>query len=151
MKHFDHALERNSTARAVLAGVVCMLAPLVGSGCGRAGPEKITLHGTVSLDGSPLPEGQIVFIPATPSLGAAGAAIVDGEFTVTTYKGPHTVEVHAQKQQTRPVPADTPDALPEDGITFVNIIPSRYNTSTTLAFDVQSSTDAPEFALTSDK
>jgi hypothetical protein len=56
--------------------------------------------------------------------------------------------VHAEKQLPRPVP---PDAPPESGITFVNIIPKRYNEQTTLAFDVQSTNDKPEFALTSNK
>jgi len=131
-----------------LASFAVVIPVLLSTGCGPTGPQKITIQGMVSLDDVPLPEGQVVFIPSDPSLGAAGGAIADGVFTVTTFKGPHQVEVHAQKQVTRPVPSG---ALPEEGITFVSIIPPRYNEKTTLTFDVQSPNDKPDFALTSDK
>ena len=118
------------------------------SGCGPAGPGKITIQGVVTLDGQPLSDGQIVFIPTDPALGAAGGAIVDGGFTLSTYKGPHRVEVNSQKTKAQPVPIG---GLPESGLAFVDIIPSRYNEKTTLSFDVQSSQDRPQFTLTSDK
>lgn len=127
----------------VLAGVL-----FLPSGCSPAGPRKMTIRGTVTFDGQPLPEGQVVFIPNDPALGAAGGAIVNGVFTLSTYKGPHRVEVNSQKTKAQPVPAG---GLPESGLTFVDIIPSRYNEKTTLSFDVQSSQDRPEFTLTSDR
>lgn len=123
-----------------LAVVVAMLA----GGCGPKGPTKITIRGAVTLDGEPLPTGQVVFIHADPSVGAAGGAIVNGSFTVTTYKGAHAVEVHCMQQRPRPIP---PGGRPEDGITEVSIIPRRYNEETELTFDVQSPEDRPEFAL----
>ena len=141
-----HILKPNVAS--LVAGLAIAFPALLSTGCGPTGPQKITIQGMVTLDGVPVQEGQVVFIPSDPALGAAGGAIADGVFTVTTFKGPHRVEVHAQKQVTRPVP---PGALPEEGITFVSIIPKRYNEKTTLTFDVRSSTDAPEFALTSDK
>lgn len=131
-----------------MASLAVMVLALLGTGCGPTGPQKITIQGMVTLDGVSLPEGQVVFIPSDPSLGAAGGAIASGVFTVTTFKGPHKVEVHAEKQLTRPVP---PGAPPEEGISFVSIIPKRYNEKTTLTFDVQSPSDRPELALTSDK
>jgi hypothetical protein len=132
----------------LLAGLAVVPVAVLFTACGPNGPQQITIKGTVTLDGVRLPQGQVVFVPSNPSLGAAGGAIVDGRFTVTTFKGPHKVEVHAEKQVNRPVP---PGALPEEGITFVSIIPKRYNEKTILTFDVQSSTDTPGFALTSDK
>jgi hypothetical protein len=126
-----------------LAGAV-----FLSSGCGPAGPKKISIRGTVTLDGQQLPEGQVVFIPTDPALGAAGGAIVNGVFTLSTYKGPHRVEVNSQKTKAQAVPDG---GLPESGLTFVDIIPSRYNEKTTLSFDVQSSQDRPEFNLTSDR
>lgn len=130
-----------------MAGVLLLVAVSLGNGCGsQRGPAKITIRGTVTLDGQPLPEGQVVFIPDDPVLGAAGGTIVDGRFTVTTYKGPHKVEVHCMKQVSRPV---RPGGRPEDGITFVGIIPPRYNEKTTLTFDVQTPKDQPALTLTS--
>ena len=131
-----------------LASLAVVIPALLSTGCGPTGPQKITIQGMVTLDGVSLPEGQVVFIPSDPSLGAAGGAITNGVFTVTTFKGPHQVEVHAEKRLPRPVP---PGAPPEAGFTFVSIIPNRYNEKTTLTFDVQSPNDRPEFALTSDK
>jgi hypothetical protein len=131
-----------------LASLTIAIPVLLSTGCGPSGPQKITIRGMVTLDGVALPEGQVVFIPSDPSLGAAGGAIANGVFTVTTYKGPHQVEVHAEKRLPRPVP---PGAPPEAGFTFVSIIPKRYNEQTTLTFDVHSPNDRPEFALTSDK
>ena len=141
-----HILKPNVAS--LVAGLAIAFPALLSTGCGPTGPQKITVQGTVTLDGVPVPEGQVVFIPSDPALGAAGGAIADGVFTVTTFKGPHQVEVHAEKQVTRPVP---PGALPEEGITFVSIIPKRYNERTTLTFDVQSPNDKPEFALNSNK
>jgi hypothetical protein len=127
--------------RVSLAIVAVMLA----GGCGAKGPAKITIHGAVTLDGEPLPEGQVVFIHADPAVGAVGGSIVNGNFTVTTFKGPHTIEVHCMQRRPRPIP---PGGRPEDGITEVSIIPPRYNEQTELTFDVQSPEDRPEFALT---
>lgn len=148
MKRFETCL---TTAPAEVFGAACltiMVTAMLCTACAPTGPGTITIQGMVTLDGAPLPEGQVVFIPTDPSLGAAGGAVADGVFTITTYKGPHKVEVHAEKQLTRPVPAGAP---PEAGITFVSIIPKRYNEKTTLTFDVQSPNDRPEFPLTSDK
>jgi len=141
-----HILKPNVAS--LVAGLAIAFPALLSTGCGPTGPQKITIQGMVTLDGVPVQEGQVVFIPSDPALGAAGGAIADGVFTVTTFKGPHQVEVHAEKQVTRPVP---PGALPEEGITFVSIIPKRYNERTTLTFDVQSPNDKPEFALNSNK
>jgi hypothetical protein len=128
------------------ASLVIMVTAALCTACAPTGPKTITIRGMVTLDGAPLPEGQVVFIPTDPSLGAAGGAIADGVFTVTTFKGPHKVQVNAEKQLAVP-----PGAPPGAGITFVSIIPNRYNEKTTLTFDVQSPNNRPDFALTSGK
>jgi hypothetical protein len=71
------------------AGLAVVPAAVLFTACGPTGPQKITIRGTVTLDGVPLPQGQVVFVPSDPSLGAAGGAIANGVFTVTTYRGPH--------------------------------------------------------------
>lgn len=148
MKMLPAVLVTNPRVVSRLASIAVAFPVLLSAGCGPVGPQKITIRGMVTLDGVPLPEGQVVFIPSDPSLGAAGGAIAKGVFTVTTYKGPHQVEVHAEKRLPRPL---FPGAALEAGFTFVSIIPKRYNEKTTLTFDVQSPNDWPEFALTSDK
>ena len=145
---------------------MCMLRPFVGigllpttallsalalttfMGCGPAGPRKIRISGTVTLDGSPLTDGNVVFIPLDPALGAAGGQITAGDFTIETYPGPHRIEVYADKKVSRPIGPDDP---PELGFMLTSLVPERYNKKTTLTCDVQSPQDRPELVLTSRK
>jgi len=137
-------LTRSLAAWALVSAAVAITL----TGCGPAGPRKIKISGTVTLDGSPLAEGNVVFIPLDPALGAAGGAIAAGGFTVETYPGPHRIEVYADKKESRPIGPDDP---PELGFTLTSLIPERYNKKTTLTFDVQSPQDRPELVLTSRK
>ncbi len=130
------------------SALVCAVVVMALTGCGPAGPRKIKISGTVSLDGFPLAEGNVVFIPLDPALGAAGGAIATGGFTIETYPGPHRIEVYADKKESRPIGPDDP---PELGFTLTSLIPERYNKKTTLTFDVQSPQDRPELVLTSGK
>jgi hypothetical protein len=97
------------------------------------------------LDGKPLSDGQVVFVPVDPALGAAGGTIVSGTFAVTTYRGPHKVEVYSVRQQLQP--GNGKDMQPYTDL--VNVIPARYCEKTTLTCDVQTPNDRPAFALTS--
>ena len=117
------------------------------AGCGPRDP-RVTIQGTVTLDGRSLSQGQVVFMPANKSLRAEGAAVKDGGFTICVHKGPHRVEINAQVEERRDA---GPNAPPEAGIAMRSIIPPRYNEKSTLTFDVQSAQDKPTFDLTSDK
>ena len=118
------------------------------TGCGPLDP-RATIHGTVSLDGKPVANGQVIFIPADSKLAAAGSALKDGSFTVVVHKGPHQVKVEASVEERR---SPNPNAPPEEaGVTYRSIIPPRYNEKSTLTFDVQSAQDKPAFDLTGDK
>lgn len=126
------------------AALLSALAVLTLVGCGPAGPRKIKISGTVTLDGSPLAEGNVVFIPLDPALGAAGGQITAGDFTLETYPGPHRVEVYADKKESRPIRPDDP---PELAFVLTSLIPERYNKKSTLTCDVQSPKDRPAFDL----
>jgi len=119
----------------MLMGIVVLLGV---TACGRPGPPRFTISGTVMLDGSPLKSGGVAFLPEDPTAAAAGGEVVDGAFTVTVSKGPHRVEVTALSMK------PGADSVP------VNIIPRRYNAKTTLSFDVQTAKDQPKFELVSD-
>lgn len=124
-----------------LLAVVVMLA----AGCSSRDAGKITIQGTVTLDDKPLSDGQVVFVPVDPKLGAAGGTIVSGTFAVTTYPGPHKVEVYSVRQQLRK--GDGKDEQPF--MDLVNVIPACYGEKTTLTCDVQTPNDRPVFKLTS--
>ena len=127
----------------VAASFSC-LAP---TGCGPRDP-RVTIQGTVSLDGKPVSTGQVIFISTDSKLAAAGSALKDGQFTVVVHKGRHQVKVEAYAEERRtPAPNEPPEAT----VTYRSIIPPRYNEKSTLTFDVQSAKDRPAFDLTSDK
>jgi hypothetical protein len=130
------------------AALLSALAVLTLVGCGPAGPRKIKVSGTVTLDGSPLADGNVVFIPLDPALGAAGGQITTGDFTIETYPGPHRVEVYADNKESRPIGPDDP---PELAFVLTSLIPERYNKKSALTVDVQSPNDRPELVLTTRK
>lgn len=83
---------------AVLAG--CLLLPTV-AGCGGDGWQRTTVSGNVTVGGTPLKAGRILFIPQSPTNGpVASAAVVDGAYTIAKKEGPvaglHRVEVEAE-------------------------------------------------------
>lgn len=133
-----------------LPGVTLLsaFAVLIFMGCGPAGPRKIKITGIVTLDESPLAEGNVIFIPLDPTLGASGGQIVAGDFTLETYPGPHRVEVYADRKVSRAIRPDDP---PELAFVLTSLIPERYNKKSTLTVDVQSPNDRPELVLTTRK
>jgi hypothetical protein len=120
-------------------------------GCGEAtGPELVSVEGTVTFDGKPLPVGQMVFQDATGSDKSYPAEISGGTFHTQMTPGPKQVMITAIRE----VPGKT---LPSgDGTERVpateQYLPARYNTQTTLnaAIDDQKS-NALSFELTSKK
>lgn len=120
--------------RRFMLGLVGLVALTVAA-CG--GPSTYTLTGTVTLDGNPLPEGYIAFVPLEASGAGGGATIKDGHFEVRAPKGKNRVEITASKK----VP------LPEGQLGMYGekeeerqYLPERYNFKSELEADVTSST-----------
>jgi hypothetical protein len=90
----------------ILSGSYCVLPRFLAvglllliAGCHRSeGLPRVEIRGKVMYEGLPVKHGMIVFRPAAKSKGpAAGAAIADGKFLLTSDKGPtpgpHQVEL----------------------------------------------------------
>jgi len=99
------------------------------AGCGNAGPRTYPVTGTVTLDGEPLKEADILFLPLDPALGPDAGQIRDGKFAFQAKAGRKRVEVRAS----RPVVIKT--AMGETTI-WKNYLPARYNTQSTLQAEV---------------
>jgi len=123
--------------------LLCGLA--LASGC-NTGPARYGLTGNVDLDGSPLSEGELTFLPKTPGLRPAGARVKAGNYAVDLEKGTYEVKVHATK--TVPLEPGEPSVSGEKD-KQVSIIPERYNEKTELSVDVTSSGQRQDFKLTS--
>jgi hypothetical protein len=83
------------------------LAALPFTGCGGSG--RVSVSGRVTVDGKPVPEGSITFIPEKGNPGpTAGGAIRDGSYKIDARKGPmtgkHRMEVHAVARTGRSIP-----------------------------------------------
>jgi len=105
----------------------------------RPEPERFPVHGTVTLDGKPLAEGQIYF--KTIATGAIDSIdIKDGKFTGTAQPGERRVEICAY--QTIQAPSNDP----MNTQTQKNLVAARYNVESKLTAKV--ATDGPnEFAF----
>lgn len=101
-------------------------------GCtGEAGPRKYDVTGTVTLNGQPLAEGSVRFQPTVPGGRPEGASIEEGRFTLQAAEGAYQVVISAS----RPVESKRP--MKDMGPSYVEAIPARYNTATTLSADVK--------------
>jgi hypothetical protein len=98
-------IRRGARGRLSLSGfVVFAAASLIFSvGCGDGRPERVPVSGIVTIDGKPLVEGNIKFVP---EVGRPSAGVVeqDGRFKLTCYDGndgaipgKHRVQVSASR------------------------------------------------------
>jgi hypothetical protein len=110
--------------------LVCLSLAVGALGCEerkKPPPPAAPVKGTVTLDGKPMPEGEIILsLGETPSV----LVIKDGAFAGTALTGSNHVEIRAFK--VGPPLSTDPNKEP----TKVNFIPSRYNVSSTLTADV---------------
>lgn len=100
---------------------------VISAGCGGkpSGPPTVEVKGKVTLDGTPLPSGKIVFDEG-PSVPAAELDIVDGAYSGRVQVGPKTVRISAYKA---PPPQKGPPKGPGYDTMQVNILPAKYNTA----------------------
>lgn len=58
-------------------------------GCGVSGRPRAAVEGTVSINGEPLRQGVVRFIPMAPNTGPKATAVVaDGAFQLPVFAGP---------------------------------------------------------------
>ena len=113
-------------------------------GGGSKGPVLAQVHGTVSLDGQPLPHARVVFQPsgenASPSIGETDDK---GAFELAFTRrskgalpGQHTVRITTAGVVSDPSGKET---------IVLEKVPPRYNEKTELTYEVKP--DANEFAI----
>ncbi len=117
------------------AGMSVLLAICMVVGCGQSGPEIARVHGTVTLDGKPLPGAVIMFVPVS---GRPSASETDAngryvlEFSAGrkgAIPGMNRVEINTARQ-----------AYEKDGKNYPAVkesVPAKYNRETELDFNVE--------------
>ena len=128
----------------------CVWIVLLLIGCGQQG-DRQRLEGTVTLDGAPLAEGQITFLPQSGTKGpTAGGQITEGYFSIPHEGGTFTGTFQVKITATRKTGRTILNALGEETDEIEHIVPPRYNRQSELTREVTASgPNQPEFALTS--
>jgi hypothetical protein len=116
------------------------------AGC-TSKPAKGSVEGVVTLDGKPLEEGLIRFVPTDGATPSADATIFHGKFSATVPPGEKKVTISASKVVGNRKAYDTPDSPTVDIVE--ELLPRRYNADSNLSLTVTSGVQSAEFKLTS--
>lgn len=107
-------------------GIVVGLFAISLLGCSEAPPNMAS--GVVTMNGTPIEKGEIMFHPIDGKGTVAAGPIVNGAFSIECSPGEKKVSITAIKEQ-----GLAPDGLPN----YVSYIPKKYNTETTLTSKVE--------------
>lgn len=120
-------------------------------GCGRKGdgPETATVTGQVKLDGTPLAEGGISFMPSDGVGIPSGAKIVNGAYRAEVPLGEKRIEIRAPKVIGQKPAYDAPDSPKIDIIE--EKVPARYNANSELKATVVKGSNTFDFPLETPK
>ena len=99
------------------------------SGCSD-GPRTYRVSGAVTLDGQPVPAGNILLIPAGGSQGPEPGVIQDGRYELKATAGLKRVEISAAKIRPGGARGAGGEPVPEE------YIPERYNMQSDLTAEV---------------
>jgi hypothetical protein len=131
-------------ARGVL--VACLTVALAGCG-GGDGPKLYPVSGTVTYNGEPLKEGQIVYRLTGASGRSYSGPITDGTYKLESEPGPAAVEITAYREVPGKLDRSNGDPVPLREM----YIPQKYNRATTLKAEVKPGSNTDKFELTGKK
>jgi hypothetical protein len=130
------------------AVLLCLVAALVG--CGRRG-NHAAISGQVTLDGQPLEQGSILFVPIEGTQGVpTGAEIKAGQYRLSSTNGPPVGRNRVEITAVRPTGKMVPDPLGAPGSQrelFVSAVATRFNADSKLTCDVQAGDNTANFEV----
>jgi hypothetical protein len=124
--------------------LLLLLAGLMLAGCSQSSTHG-TVDGTVVLDGEPLREGAVRFVPVDGASQTASAMVRNGQFTATVPIGHMRVEFSGAKVVGQQKMYGTPDSPKVDMV--AELLPPRYNVQSELTLDVQAGSQEAKFEL----
>jgi hypothetical protein len=137
----------------IARGFAICLAIATCFGCGKKGPQRAAASGHVSLDGQPIAEGVIQFLPVEGTVGPeAGGVITNGQYDIPHERGPvvgkNRVELRASKKTGRKIqdPTGRPGVLTDE---YKESFPPTANTKSTLVRDITPDPNALDFDIRS--
>ena len=123
--------------------VACTLLGITVAGCSKGRPMG-DVHGRVTVNGQPVKEGAVRFIPVNGDTPATGGLIRDGSFKVQVPVAKQRVELSANEVDRE----KTPPNATGDQIVMKILIPERYNNRSELTLDVVEGLNEPVYRLT---
>jgi hypothetical protein len=149
-----------------MLAVICCLVCILSLGCGPGGPALGTVTGTVTLDGEPVTNGLVTFSPSEGGRSSIGKTDSAGKYELIfadrkgAMVGSHQVAVTTVQESSgsgEEVSSDS-DAYAQqamggsasdyDNATVTEPIPAKYNSETTLTFDVASGSNTIDIPMT---
>jgi hypothetical protein len=124
-----------------LIALSVLIIALVG-GCSRARPMG-DVQGRVTVNGQPVKEGAVRFIPVKGDTPATGGIVRNGNFKVQVPVTKQRVEFSANVVDTE----KTPRNATGDQIVMKALVPERYSTRSELTLNVVSGLNEPVFEL----
>jgi hypothetical protein len=112
-------------------------------GCSQ-GPAVGIVKGTITLDGQPVDGGLIRLVPADGNSQPADCIVTAGAYTVTMPIGEKKVEIYWTKSSGGKV-----DTASQGTEKVIQMVPTAYNTESTLTYTVEKGTHTKDFALSS--
>lgn len=152
--------------RVLCAAAACCMFCLVTLGCGSGGPELGSVTGKVTLDGKPVTNGLVTFMPVGGGRPATGKTDANGQYELLgvdgkgAVLGQHRVAVTTLQQAVAvtEMRSDSPEYAKQavadrsayDSAKVVEPIPARYNTNTDLTKEVKSGANVIDLELKSE-
>jgi hypothetical protein len=125
------------------AFVFPLLAAAVLALCGCGG-DTVTVSGTVTFEGKPVSQGDIIFTDPEGKVAPDAGKIRDGSYSVSVKPGKKKVEIRASKPIALPPGKKGPMGESE---MWMDYIPAKYNTKSELAAEVSSASTKHDFTL----
>ncbi len=117
------------------------------SGCGEA-DDRPLVSGSVTLDGDPVPEGEVMLVPTDMAVATDAGPIQNGRYRVRTTPGAKRVMIYWERDHpTDKIPGPDPGVMVPRA---QQLIPARYNDATELEVQVQPGANTFDFALESE-
>ncbi len=132
-----------------LGGICVLLATCFG--CGNKGLRRAAVAGHVTLDGQPIEEGVIQFLPVNGTVGPeTGGIIAKGQYDIPQQRGPvvgkSRVELRASKKTGRKIqdPTGRPGTLTDE---YKEMFPPSSNTNSSLVRDIKDEPNTLDFDI----
>ena len=132
------------------AGFIALMLSLAFLGCGSDGPEIASVEGTITMDGEPLANASVLFVP-TGGRPAAARTDENGKYTLNFTAGRKGAMLgkNVVRISTAADPSETPDGEPIPA--QPERVPMKYNATSELTFVVEAGKkNVADFDITSE-